>query len=304
MLRENRGDPLEESELEDHRGRDDVDDGDLVFRGDRLHVPLGAGEAGDDGRPLELGPEAVEDADRDILAHGGDHGRRVQYFGAVESQLARFRKAHPRDEPRAFHDAGIGRHHTVDVGPDLDLSRVQSRAENRCGVIAAAAAERRDVARFVLGDVPGDHRHATDLREDPVDPLVHVRERPRAAEVAVGDEAGLERVERGGIDSEPAEVRRHDPYREALPETHEVILRPRRAFPDQRDPLEELLELREQRVEQVGVEAQVARARAVVLGEAVELGLPTRAAHRKLGHAKQPIRHSAHGGDHDDGLLR
>jgi hypothetical protein len=30
----------------------------------------------------------------------------VQYFGAVESQLARFRKAHPRDEPRDLSRCG------------------------------------------------------------------------------------------------------------------------------------------------------------------------------------------------------
>ena len=67
------------------------------------------------------------------------------------------------NRPGAGDDAGVGREHAVDVGPDLDLLRVDRVADERGREVAAVAADRADVAGLVLGDEAGHDRDAGDL---------------------------------------------------------------------------------------------------------------------------------------------
>ena len=47
------------------------------------------------------------------------------------------------DDLGVGHEPRIGAQHAVDVGPDVNLLRIEQRAEDRAGEVAAVAAERR-----------------------------------------------------------------------------------------------------------------------------------------------------------------
>ena len=110
------------------------------------------------------------------------------------------------------HDVRIGRVDAVDVGVDLAGIGVERGRDRDAGGVAAAAAERRDVALLVDALEPGDHR---DLAggERVLDRLAVDRHDPRARERAVRHDLALVAEERarlaaGGADRERDEADR------------------------------------------------------------------------------------------------
>src|SRR5690606_10732892 len=107
-------------------------------------------------------------------------------------------------------DARIGGEDAVDVGPDLDLLRSEGRSEDRRGVVASAATERRDVLLLIAADIARDDGDLIGSRKGGADALVDVRERTRGAEAAVGDEPGVEGIPSASRKTDRGEVRRDD----------------------------------------------------------------------------------------------
>ena len=90
-------------------------------------------------------------------------------------------------------DARIGAEHAVHVGPDLNLARADAGADERAGIIRAAAPERRGVAIDRRADESAKHRHAAARRESAAPvlrsaALVSAAERRGARVVVVGDD--------------------------------------------------------------------------------------------------------------------
>src|SRR4051794_16170155 len=88
----------------------------------------------------------------------------MQYFGAAICELRRFPEWQLPHQARVVDDPGVCRQHPVDVGPDLDLGRVNRRPDERRGIIRAAAAEsgrgavwRAPYESADHGDAPGCH---------------------------------------------------------------------------------------------------------------------------------------------------
>src|SRR5437762_13393036 len=65
----------------------------------------------------------VKHVHRNILLHRRQDGRGMQYLGAEISELSRFVKADDFNPACIRAHVRIGGHHTVDVGPYLDLLR-------------------------------------------------------------------------------------------------------------------------------------------------------------------------------------
>ena len=142
----------------------------------------------DDG-PRALGAGGVEHDDGDARAHERQGGGRVQHLGAEGGELRRLLVARRAQRARRRHDARVGGHEAVDVGPDLDPFGVERRAEQRGGEVGAAAAQRgrRAVDRGAdeaLGDrdpAGGGQREQALARARRQ--RLHVRRRPTVAVV-------------------------------------------------------------------------------------------------------------------------
>ncbi len=66
----------------------------------------------------------------------------MQHLGAEVGEFGGLFEADGLHAQGLGHDARVGGHDAVDVGPDLDGAGVESAADERRGVVAAAAAER------------------------------------------------------------------------------------------------------------------------------------------------------------------
>jgi hypothetical protein len=71
----------------------------------------------------------VEHPHGDAPLHRGEQGLRVQDLRAEIRQLGSFGERQMRYDLGVGDDPGIGGEHAVDVGPDLDLGRVDRRAD-------------------------------------------------------------------------------------------------------------------------------------------------------------------------------
>ncbi len=218
-----------------------------------------------------------------------------------------------RERERLGRDPRIGREHAVHVGPDHDLVGVERPAEDRRRVVAAAAAERRRDALVGGGDEAGDdgNRAGVDLGKAGADePLGFGEVDRRLAEGVVGaDEVrGVERD--GGVPGRP-ERGGDDGDRQPLAGGDDGVLKARRAFAKEIDPVEQFgdavengfqrriqhrpLVLERERIDGLGV----ARAER---GEAV--GVLARPPLRRLDRREQFVRHPAERRRHDDGPHR
>ena len=85
--------------------------------------------------------QRVQNIDRNILLNRGQHGRRMQNFGAEIGKLGGFVKADDFDAAGIGAEARVGGHHAVDVGPDFDALGIEARAKNSGGKIRTSAAD-------------------------------------------------------------------------------------------------------------------------------------------------------------------
>src|SRR5580700_242191 len=118
----------------------DVDHRDAFLGGDGLQHTFFAGMR-HDLSSLPLWIARVHDPYRNVFAHGGNEGGRVQHFGTEIGQIRSFFKAHAGDPTSFRTQLGIGGQDAVDIGPDLDARGVEGGAHNGCGEVGAAAAE-------------------------------------------------------------------------------------------------------------------------------------------------------------------
>ena len=81
----------------------------------------------------------VKDINGNATIHGRLQRLRMQYFGSKMRKFGGFIKADGFNVLRVRTNAGIGGHHSVYIGPDLDGIGVDAGADNRCCVIGAAA---------------------------------------------------------------------------------------------------------------------------------------------------------------------
>ena len=68
--------------------------------------------------------------------------RRMQDAGAERRQFGGLDEADVVDWPRLWNDSRVARHHTFDIGPDLDFVGAECGAEQGRGVVGSAAAQR------------------------------------------------------------------------------------------------------------------------------------------------------------------
>ena len=113
-----------------------------------------------DQRAAAVELAAVQDLDRNALRDRRQDRARVQHLRAEVGQLRRLFERQSRHDVRRLHDAGIGGHHPVHVGPDLNLAGVERRAQNRRRVIRSAAPERGGHAGRGRPDVAADDRRS------------------------------------------------------------------------------------------------------------------------------------------------
>ncbi|MEI2791068.1 MAG: hypothetical protein V9E93_19735 [Steroidobacteraceae bacterium] len=93
----------------------------------------------------------------------GRHRRRVDDLGAEVREFHRLVVGERVDHLRLGHEARVSAQDAVDVGPDHDLGGIEQRAEDRCRVVAAVAAQRRLQALRVGCDEAGHDQRADEL---------------------------------------------------------------------------------------------------------------------------------------------
>ena len=124
----------------DDAGAADGNHGDIANGGERFDTSAGGHAFGGDFCAGPFGREAV--ANPDGHAGGGDRaqGVRVQHFRAEVGELGGFVVGNFRDGARFGNQARVGGLHAVHVGPDDGFVRAERSAQNRGGIVGAAAA--------------------------------------------------------------------------------------------------------------------------------------------------------------------
>ena len=164
----------------------------------------------------------VDDTDGEVSCFVVERARR-DHLRAAEREVPEFVDAYLRDVACALHDTGVAGHHALDVGDDHDLVGRHVVAEHHRGRVRAAAAERGDRARVVLGEEAGDDRdHAVELvgeRLGAAGGLLDVDLAPR-----VGDDRPVLRAgfEEGRVDPAGRERGLHHPCRGPLAHAHDL----------------------------------------------------------------------------------
>src|SRR5579863_6678079 len=175
----------------EHARGADIHDGDVFFAGDGFD-DVGAGDRlGGDAGAGDLRTAGVEDENGDVFFHGGEHGGRVENFGAEVGELGGFGEGDALDAMAAGEHGGVAGEHAVDVGPDLDFLGADARANDGGGEVRAAAAERGGDAVFGGGDEAAHYDYVLfgERRDDGGEAGVGFRvERSGLGVAAVGDD--------------------------------------------------------------------------------------------------------------------
>ena len=176
----------------------------------------------------------------------------MQHLRAEVSQLRGFGKGADLDAMPAGKNRRIGGEHAVDVGPDLDLFGADARADNGRRVIRPSAAQRR--------------RHAVDCGADEALPSPAHASAPVAGSSPSASRWSRRTTARPAYAGRsvtitsrastcaaliPAllEMRRHDQAGQALSKSGNRVGRARSQFAHHRQPLHQIRELFEMRVE-------------------------------------------------------
>ena len=209
---------------------------------------------------------------------------------------------------------GIGGQHAVHVGPDDDFVGVEGRAENRGGIIRAAAAERGEHAVFGGADESGDHGNHAVLQHGP-QPRFALRSRVRSmigsappwyGSVTINSVAST-----ASLRTPSSSQRAGDHGRgKALAEARNRVERARREFAQQRRAFAEAFAFGENRLHARAQFARgvlsdwisVASAASCCLRSASKIAAARLAiaAFGLVGRFDQPVGHAAHGGNDGD----
>src|SRR6266511_1266678 len=156
---------VQEVQGTDMARRADVEDRDVALEGNGAEV-RGAvnGGAADDGALL-FRLVGVEHSHGNVMLHGRQKGRRMQYLGAEAGQLGGLMEADLGDALRLGAHARIGGENAADVGPDLNARGVQGGADDGRRVVRAAASQGGDLAAFAGGDEAAEHRNQVLLEQ-------------------------------------------------------------------------------------------------------------------------------------------
>ena len=215
-----------------------VDRGDSL---DRLVAPLHP-LAGDE-RARRFGVEGVLDQDGDVAVVDREDRGRIDHLRAEVAQLHRLFEAQPVDDIGIADDARVGRHETVDVGPDFERLGVQRGGDECGGVVRSAAPQIGHVARgAVRGDEARHYRHAGAVGQTLPDELF--------GQIRFGDvlsEVGLRADELPRVVEPRAfEHGGHDSRREAFAVADDRVARAGREVADQVDAAQDIGQFVEQ----------------------------------------------------------
>ena len=89
----------------------------------------------------------------------------MQHFCAEMGELGSFAIGNFRNSARAGNEARIGGEHAIHVGPDDHFVGCERTAQNRGGIIGAAAAERGEHTFSCGADKSGDYRNYSLLQQ-------------------------------------------------------------------------------------------------------------------------------------------
>ncbi len=176
----------------------------------------------------------------------------MEHFRAERRELARFVEPDPGDDEGVRHDARIGGQHPVDIGPDLDRLRAERRADERCGVIRAAAPKRRSDSVLRRSDEPSHDRNFSFLHQGLKQFTGSLRDFFRFGlgfhEMIVGDHhrAWIHVL---GVEADFAEIGGDEIGRELLPVRGYRVERPRSHMPERGQRFSEMRELVEHRAQ-------------------------------------------------------
>ena len=170
----------------------------------------------------------------------------VQHLRTEVRQLRSLLERQSRHHVRRFHDAGIGGHHAVDIGPDLDFAGVERRPKNRRRVVRSAPPERGRDAPCGRPDVAANDRHLTrrsERRETRGDGGRRFSgQRQRRAERVVGHQH-LSRIHPDGGQAGGPARRFDDPAAQQLSERRDRVARARRCVLQRPDGMQQIAKL-------------------------------------------------------------
>ena len=122
----------------------------IVDRRDTLNATLVRAMFVRDERTRCLGIERIADTDRNILVINGEDRRRIDHLCTEVTQLGCFGKGQVIDHISRVNHTRIGRHKSIDIGPDLQHIGIESCRHDSRRVVRATATEVRYVATIAV----------------------------------------------------------------------------------------------------------------------------------------------------------
>ncbi len=225
------------------------------FGGDGFEGRLAVRRHGGNHGAFVGGVPRIEHEDGDGLLHGGQDGGGVQNLGAEVGEFGGFLEADGFDAQGLGHDARVGGHNAVDVGPDFDGAGVQASSDEGGGVVAAAAPEGGGDAGFVGPDEAAEHGSLAGFDEgqhvDEHGGLDGGFEGRGLAVVGVGDDAGAG-IDVGALEAGFEEGGGDHAGGHAFAEADDEVVGARGEFADGGDAAQQVVERVELLVERRG----------------------------------------------------
>src|ERR1039458_6865021 len=291
-----------------------VDGGDLALAGDRFDDVIAVYRFGRDARPRHVGTPRIQNHHRDVLLNRRNHRGRVQHLGAEVGQFGGFGERNGLDAMPAGQNGGVGREHTVHIGPDLDLFGVDASAHDGGGIVAATAARRGGDAVFGRRDEAAhDHDAMRGQRWNRLrQARVGFREVGGSLGVTFVGDHDVARIHVFGRHAGVAEAERDDVAGEAFAVAGDGVDGAWRELAEDGEPFDQLgefLEVLVQEAVEIGAVAQrddQARLARVVVAQVVQQPdvLLALAPDGGGGDGEQLVRGLSHGGNHHHGMAR
>ncbi len=217
--------------------------GDLVDRGDAADLVAVAADLLDHAGAFEGRVEGVSDDERNRVGARRVEGGRVDHLGAEVGELHEFVVAQRRQREGARHQARIGAHDAVHIGPDLNAVRTEGGAEDRRRVVGPPAAQGRGLALGVGGDKTGDDLRRVARGKVLADPLPGgVEIHASVAELVIGHDETAGVTGFGGC-PRSSQRRREELRRQTFAAAEDRVAGPRRALAHQGNAVQDPAEL-------------------------------------------------------------